>query len=152
MQPHDPSGSLYEGLEELVAGAFPRTCRNCGREYADVAQWLRETVPVPRGSGLKAGQGDADDEVVVELFRNCACGSTLLETFGDRRDGSESGERRRTSFGRWVRFLHARGYPMEQARRELIGAMRGTLSPELAEILKEVRERTQSDSARSDAS
>lgn len=137
----DQHGGLYEGLEKLVSGDFPRKCRNCGREYADVEEWLRETLPVPRGSGLKSGLADEQSEVVVELFRNCACGSTLLETFGDRRDTSASGERRRQSFGRWVGFLQSRGFDEEQARQELLAALGGTVSPRMADLLKELRAR-----------
>ncbi|MCK9987662.1 MAG: hypothetical protein AzoDbin1_04134, partial [Azoarcus sp.] len=40
-----------------------------------------------------------DGQVIVELFRNCVCGSTLMDCFRDRRDTSEAGLRRRARFG-----------------------------------------------------
>ena len=70
---------LFAGLQELAAGAFPKRCANCGRLYANLRQFLEETVPVaPQRSGLKASLDD-DDRPVGELFRNCVCGSTMME-------------------------------------------------------------------------
>jgi hypothetical protein len=59
--------------------------------YEDAAEFLAATRQVrPDHTGLKEGI-DEDGAAIVEVFRNCACGSTLLETFSDRRDQSPGG-------------------------------------------------------------
>jgi hypothetical protein len=125
---------LYAGLRELVTGSFPRRCRNCGAEYASVEDWLARTAPVPRGSGLKAAPDDSGAEL-VELFRNCTCGSTLMETFDDRRDLSAAGERRRRYFGRLLEALQRRGMDRAEARAELMAARRGQIGAGLRALL-----------------
>jgi hypothetical protein len=132
----DEARLLYAELRELAAGSFPRRCGCCGREYADPQQWLAETQPVPRGSGLKAAADEQGAAVVVELFRTCSCGSTLMETFDDRRDMSEAGERRRRYFGRMLEVLVQRGLRRDEARRELLAARRGRLSERLRTLLE----------------
>ncbi len=137
----DEARLLYAGLRELVAGSFPRRCSCCGREYETPEQWLRETRPVPRGSGLKEAADEEGAAVVVELFRNCSCGSTLMETFDDRRDMSEAGERRRRYFGRMLDVLVQRGLRREEARGELLDARRGRISERLRSLLESGAER-----------
>lgn len=133
----DERFDLYEGLQELGAGSFPRKCNSCGREYRDAREWLEHTIPVPRGSGLKSGMGE-HEAVVVELFRNCRCGSTLMEPFCDRRDTSESGERRRQVFDRVVETLVANGLTRDEARLEVLGALRGRGGGKLAALLRQL--------------
>lgn len=116
---------LYRGLAALKAEAFPKRCASCGRIYHDSAQFLRETVPVRSGkSGLKRGYDDTDRSL-VEVYRNCACGSTMLEFFADRRDTSEQGLRRREIFGQLLERLERAGVDRAVARAELIGGLRG---------------------------
>ena len=90
---------LFRSLRALEEATFPKLCRNCGRKYEDAAEFLAATRQVrPDHTGLKEGI-DEDGAAIVEVFRNCACGSTLLETFSDRRDQSPGGLRRRQRFG-----------------------------------------------------
>jgi hypothetical protein len=89
---------------------------------------------VLHGSGLKAGM-DEDGAAVVDLFRNCVCGSTLMESFGDRRDTSPAGEARRRAFARLLDALMQHGYGADEARRELIAARSGHLSERLQDII-----------------
>lgn len=116
---------LFAGLRELAESAFPKRCRNCGKEYRNAAEFLAATQPVRADtSGLKQSRGD-DGELIVDLFRNCVCGSTLLESFWNRRDLSEDGIKRRMRFQEMVDKLVANGCTAAAARNELLKLMRG---------------------------
>ncbi|NMG45022.1 oxidoreductase [Aromatoleum toluvorans] len=120
--------ALYAGLAEIAAGTFPKRCAACGRSYRDVDDYVAQTQRVGRGgSGLKQAVDD-DGQVIVELFRNCVCGSTLMEFFHDRRDVGEAGLRRRARFDELIGMLVARGLERERARTELLKLLRGERS------------------------
>jgi hypothetical protein len=89
---------VFSGLHELSKSAFPKNCACCGRIYRSLAEFLSTTTPATAdSSGLKQDQ-DADGRIFVGLFRNCSCGSTMLESFLNRRDVSEEGSMRRLQF------------------------------------------------------
>jgi hypothetical protein len=113
---------LLEGLRELSKTAFPRKCMNCGRVYASLEEFIKETKQLERGSGLieNVGCPEDGDEPIVELYRNCVCGSTLMEFFADRRDSSENGQRRRDVFGKLLYLMNEKGISNEDARKELL--------------------------------
>lgn len=68
-------------LRELEALAFPKRCACCAREYATATEFIAATLALPSDCrGLKLSQDD-DGNPIVELFRNCDCGSTLMESF-----------------------------------------------------------------------
>jgi len=116
---------FFAGLRELADSAFPKRCGNCGREYRNAAEFLEATQPVRAGvSGLKQSRDD-DGLAIVELFRNCVCGSTLLESYWNRRDLSEAGITRRKRFQEMVGKLVEMGFSAEMARGELTKLMRG---------------------------
>lgn len=120
--------SLYAGLQEIAAGAFPKQCRMCGRRYETAQDYITQTQRVGDGrSGLKQSRDD-DGNVIVDLFRNCVCGSTLMDSFSDRRDNSEAGRKRRARFGELVESLAAKGLEREVARNELLKILRGDKS------------------------
>jgi hypothetical protein len=127
--------AFYEGLTALAADTFPKRCGNCGRLYHSVEDFLRQTEAV-RGnhSGLKASE-DGGDRTVVELFRNCVCGSTLMDVFNDRRDQSEQGLRRRLRFEQLLDLLEARGIARDTARHELLRLLSGERSQLLEPLL-----------------
>ena len=116
--------ALYSGLEFLVKSTFPKECRACGRVYATADEFLNETRSIQGSSGLKASF-DEDDSTLVELFRNCACGSTLMEVCRDRRDTSEAGLGRRQRFGELIEILIKEGLERHVARMELLKFMHG---------------------------
>jgi len=116
--------ALFSGLQALVDTAFPKNCSNCGRVYETADDYARATHSIFGQSGFKASIDD-DGSRVVELFRNCECGSTLMDSFRDRRDTSEAGQRRREKFGALVLRLKDKGVPREAAQRELLQLMRG---------------------------
>lgn len=122
---HGIDAGLYSGLQELAASAFPKRCPACGRSYRDAADYVAQTLHVGNGSsGLKQAIDD-DGQVIVELFRNCVCGSTLMDSFRNRRDCSEAGQRRRARFAEVLATLVAQGIERNQARTELLKVLRG---------------------------
>lgn len=123
---------LFRGLNALEETSFPRTCSTCGRVYATAEQFLRETQGVSGNrTGLKESLDD-DGSHIVEVFRNCVCGSTLMDVFGNRRDTSEAGVRRRKRFDELLAFLVSNGLEREMARTELLKVIRGGRSEILA--------------------
>ena len=116
---------IYAGLRHLADSAFPKRCAACGRIYQNAAEFLAATQPVrENSSGLKQSHDD-DGQAIVELFRNCVCGSTLLESYRNRRDLSDKGIVRRKQFQDMVGKLTATGCPEETARNELLKFVRG---------------------------
>lgn len=128
----DSSSFLYDGLRELAESTFPKRCSACGRVFETAADFVSETETVGRGgSGLKQSVDD-DGNPIVELFRNCVCGSTLMGFFSDRRDLTERGLQRRKRFGELMDYLVAQGMDRDLAREELKKVVRGEKSEVLA--------------------
>lgn len=120
-----PEQELFAGLQALSESAFPKQCRVCERVYRSPDDFFAHSRPLgDRHSGLKSSFDD-DDRPIVELFRNCDCGSTLMDFFEDRRDTSARGLKRREVFGKMLALLENRGLPPEQSRPELKGLMNG---------------------------
>lgn len=125
---------LFKGLKELAETAFPKTCANCGRAYPTAEQFLLETEPVrATHTGLKEAIGE-DGLSCVEVFRNCACGSTLMDIFGNRRDLSDASAERRNRFDALMELLVLNGLEPDTARNELLKLMRGEHSAAIAEL------------------
>ena len=122
---HDPT--LFANLTALAESAFPKCCNSCGRIYPDAKSFIEQTDAIRGHSGLKASEGD-DGEEIVELFRNCICGSTLLDFFNDRRDLSEQGRLRRERFGDSLAYLVSKGVPRLEAREALLKLLHGQSS------------------------
>jgi hypothetical protein len=129
-----PVDNLFEGLKALTQAAFPRKCRNCGRVFESMEIFLGETESISNLSGLKAAEDDDGGEI-VELFRNCVCGSTLLELCRDRRDNSEQGAQLRDKFGVLLVELMSRGLSREVARAELLKLVNGQRSELLTRLI-----------------
>ena len=116
---------LYANLRELAQGTFPKRCNNCGARYETVEDFVRATKNIqPSASGLKQGR-DEDGSAIIELFRNCVCGSTLMDVFFSRRDTSETGAKGRENFDRLLRQLVASGVEVGRARTEILKWLRG---------------------------
>ena len=125
---------LFEGLKALVESSFPKKCVNCGRIYESEAQFLLETKNIsPSTTGLKQSEDD-DGKKIIEVFRNCSCGSTLMDFFSNRRDFSEAGTKRREKFQELMDFLCENGLDRKTARTELIKVMHGEKSEILSKI------------------
>ena len=127
------TSQLFDGLKALSDASFPKKCGLCGQTYATVEEYVQKTEDVSGRSGLKKGYDD-DDKPIVELFRNCICGSTLMDCFNDRRDASDSGLKRRKLFGQLKELLTAKGIEGDVARSELLKLLRGESSPVLEKL------------------
>lgn len=125
--------SLYSGLQFMRASAFPKKCPGCGRVYESADDFFSQTQSVMGKSGLKQSMDD-DDTTLVELFRNCICGSTMMEECRDRRDTSELGLRRREKFSQLLELLKDSGMDAQVARQELLKVMRGENSEVLQNL------------------
>ena len=115
---------IFKGLRALSESTFPKRCANCGSEYATVQDYIQKTEDVSGKTGLKKGYDDYD-QPIVELFRNCVCGSTLMDCFSDRRDISSQGLKRRTLFGKLLSLLESKGVNSDVAREQLLLVLRG---------------------------
>lgn len=127
------SKELFAGLKALSASSFPKTCRKCGETYDSVEEFWQKTDAVRGKTGLKISM-DEHDRPVVELFRNCRCGSTLMDHFNDRRDTSEKGHKKRKLFGQLLTMLEQKGLDGAKARVELLKMMRGEKSAVLEKM------------------
>lgn len=117
--------TLLAGLRALAESSFPKRCGNCGKVYHDVADYVTQTQSISAGrTGLKQSRDD-DGQTIIELFRNCTCGSTLMDFFSDRRDLSEAGEKRRRRFDELIQHLIGRGLERAVARAELLKVTHG---------------------------
>lgn len=99
--------------------AFPKTCGKCKKVYKDDISFLKETTKAANASSdikvIREANIDGVD-VFLEVFRNCQCGSTLMETFHCRRDLTELGIRKREIFDTLLKGLKRSGYKAEDAR------------------------------------
>lgn len=125
--------NLFAGLRALSESTFPKTCSTCGKVYATPSQFVRETQALHKTSGLKSSFND-DDQSIVEVFRNCVCGSTLMSSFSDRRDTSPAALKRRDLFGRLMHLLIRKGISQDLARTELLNFIHGKPSALLKKI------------------
>ncbi len=113
----------FAGLKLSAYGAFPKVCANCQRSYASTASFFADTrPPQTHPTGLMHTEGDAG-ESLVQAFRVCRCGSSLMQYFRTRRDTSAEGVDRREAFAMFVNQLARVGVSTEQARDRLLGCM-----------------------------
>lgn len=132
---HTFDPELVRGLEALAETTFPKRCKCCGRTFENVADYVMQTDAMPNGRRSLKQSLDDDGKVIVDLFRNCPCGSTLMDSFNDRRDISPKGEARRRRFDELMAYLVERGLEAKVARHELLEVMHGKPS----EILTKIR-------------
>lgn len=133
------SNDFFRNLTTLSEEAFPKYCKTCNMVYHSAQDFIDKTKSVSGNSGLK-GAYDDNDLPIVELYRNCICGSTLMDFFSDRRDGSAKGLKRRALFEQLLSTLVAHKIPHRLAREELLTMLRGGRS-ELIENLGLVKMR-----------
>jgi hypothetical protein len=120
---------IFDGLKALVEAAFPKHCKNCGRSFATAEEFLLRTQTVRSDiSGLKQSVDD-ENVVIVEAYRNCMCGSTLMDLFSNRRDTSGAGQHRRDLFNKLLPHLQEKGLTRPAARAYLLQLLRGQAAP-----------------------
>jgi hypothetical protein len=128
--------SLYQGLRAIWDTEFPKTCPKCHRVFHSFEEYLVDTRPLPHSSGLMGYKvGDPGEQ--VGLFRNCGCGTTVMAFCHDRRDLSESGNKRRELFGELMNRLIANGISTAKARKKLLQEL--SKAPDEAAFRKALR-------------
>lgn len=116
---------FFEGLNALTESSFPKHCNDCGKVFETANQFIAETKTARQGtSGLKQSVDD-DKMTIVEVYRNCSCGSTLMEFFSDRRDTSDAGNKRRSLFNKLLLHLESKGLNQTESRDYLLRVLRG---------------------------
>lgn len=125
--------NLFDGLRQLSESSFPKKCLGCGKVYETLEQFLYETKNLRNTSGLISSIGDSD-ESIVEVYRNCSCGSTLMDFCHDRRDITEAGLKRRKLFNELHSRLVEKGIEAEKAHEELINLLYGRPCPLLSKL------------------
>lgn len=124
----------YSGLRPRGESTFPKTCGNCGRVYETPDDFFAETGNIKsEDTGLRASSDEVGG-VIVEAFRNCLCGSTLMDNFSNRRDMSPAGRERRERFDQMLNYLVRIGLHADTAHAELLKVARGSKSNILAKI------------------
>ncbi len=128
--------ALYDGLKALLETTFPKTCASCGKRYHDLEAFLAGTQQVNGNmSGLKQSFDD-EERTIVELFRNCSCGSTVMDLFGDRREPSEKGIKRRQRFKELLDYLTTSGLEYDTTLSELRKVVQGGKSAIIEALIK----------------
>ncbi len=127
---------IYHGLQDLAKTAFPKKCRNCGRIYHDADAFIAETKLLKKQQG-KLQKNETQNAVMdVDLYRNCPCGSTLLDIFNNRRDISENGINRRNHFDKLMTMVESQyNVDRDTAREELLKIMKGEKSDVITHII-----------------
>lgn len=112
--------------QPLENASFPKRCSNCGKIYHDEIQFFQETRSIPhKHSDIRPVKDDpAVRNIYLEVYRNCSCGSTLMERFHSRRDLSEAGLERRAAFESMLGKLELSGMTRQEARQSLLGMIR----------------------------
>ena len=96
----DEKQNCYKGLTALFTDMFSKKCNCCGKSFTDVQNFINQTVRVAKGTGLQDTKDE--DGVIVELYRTCDCGSTLMLECKDRRDTSVEGQKRRHEYALFI--------------------------------------------------
>jgi hypothetical protein len=125
---------LFEGLNALAESAFPKSCACCGRTYQTAEEFLHDTEKILTAKSSMKSAIEEDGSTIVEVFRNCPCGSTLMDEFNDRRDMSERGNKRRQHFNQMINYLEQKGISEEVSRAELLKVLLGEKSEILSTI------------------
>jgi phage FluMu protein Com len=132
MTKKDTLEDLYSGLQALSKASFPKKCPTCNKIYETAEMYIKETEALQtHNSGLSASYDPIDKQNIVELYRNCSCGSTLMDIFNDRRDLSPNGEKRRQIFQKTLDILIKSGLEKDEARQEILKIMKGESSEHL---------------------
>jgi len=135
--------NLFQGLQTLSQSAFPRKCEECGRKYETINDILTITDDNKEAASDNLQlRADEKGTSYLELTLQCVCGSKLKSEFGDRRDTSEAGLRRRKNFSDVLDFLTEKGFHHDDARNELLKLMRGEKSEALTPYLASTPNKT----------
>jgi hypothetical protein len=109
---------------------FPKKCFTCNKVFLTRDAYLKETQDLKNEKG--GTQYDPMFEMVQE-YRNCICGSTMLIYSSNRRDESSVGEKRREIFARSLgKANHKYQLPIE----DMLAVIRGLFRDELLKAVE----------------
>ncbi len=86
--------------ERNYSKVFPKRCNNCKEVYWNRKDYVERTLDLDNGGILY-------DELGVQEYRNCTCGSTLFIRLKEKRDASVFGLKRRNLFLRCLAKIEA---------------------------------------------
>ncbi|MCB1615455.1 MAG: hypothetical protein KDI30_05520 [Pseudomonadales bacterium] len=102
----------------LEPDSFPKTCPMCNTVYSDEIDFFERTHSLPHvNSDIRPVEDEnADPQVYLEIYRNCNCGTTLMELFHCRREQTASENRKRLLFEILLDAMEAIGHKRKDAR------------------------------------
>ncbi len=121
---HEFIHELTKELKEIAEISFPKECTSCGARYESLEDFLEQTDSIPNAQGL-FDKLILEDMSVIDIIRNCHCGSTLMVAFSERRDKTAHGLRRRELFGHLLERLLEVGIEEPAARTALLKVVHG---------------------------
>lgn len=126
----------FTGLQASLESAFPKKCAVCGYVYRSAEAFFSETQAVNSGLSCLKSALNNDGLAIVEVFRNCRCGSTLMDEFNCRRNISQTGLNQRQTFDHLYRILQKYPITDHDIRTEIIRFLNGNASkiPEWLDI------------------
>ena len=129
---------LYGRLKAFDEEGFPKTCGTCGRVYESASAFIANTTAARAGSALKQSH-DENGETVIELFRDCQCGSTLMSPFYSRRGSSDLASKCRHEFDQLIKHMTDSGHTHASAGEELRHVITGGYADILEQLKKIAR-------------
>lgn len=120
--------SVAEKLETLYADKFPKICNNCGKIFQTREQYLAATSTLKKKNSAQYTKS-LD---LVQEYRNCSCGSSLMIYTTDRRDLTAYGLARRELFDTCLERL-----------QHLSSFERGILAEALRKVFRSVIEQNE---------
>lgn len=124
MSEYDDIHELYYMLKTLSESSFPKKCASCGSVFNTPEEFFARTIQIGKSTGVKQALDD-NGQTILEFFRNCPCGSTLMEEFQNRRNQSETGKIKRDEFDKILEILMNNGIPKDRGRLEILRYIRG---------------------------
>jgi hypothetical protein len=118
------SGEWFRGIMSLGEYGLPAVCPGCGKIYHTLSEILRRSEQGLHDSGMLQAVGE-DNQPLVGFYSLCECGKRIKVFVRDRRDRSAEGLLWRETFGELLEAFRGVGIPTQEARQELLKALRG---------------------------
>ena len=94
----------------------------CGTVFDDEIEFFERTQSLPHVTSDVRSVEDEEMEtqIYLEIYRNCSCGTTLMEFFRCRREATVSPYRKRLLFEIFLDAMEANGRSRKDARSLLL--------------------------------
>lgn len=104
--------SVRTKIELYYKDMFPKKCKSCNKIFNTREEYLQETERLRKTSTIF-------DDVGLQEYRNCHCGSTMMLWAGDRRDLTELGKLRRELYQRCLEKIGSLGPTLDIDHKRL---------------------------------